>query len=1355
MPPRKHIVKSGNAGNSSKGKEKASEPVADPNKPPPLFPPGSKFPASLLSERCQKEGWEKPQIDTVSASPKIPYHRLHFQEFQPRKNDGYSFVVTLRRVNKKSDSGMDSVRLEPHPPYICSTALEARHWGATYALYRFCNGIRLQLVLPKGPRDYWNQLASEHAQAPEHQSWMYEADPFAARKMVVERQAKVAIKNEQKVTGLQQGTGSFSAESKEFAKCPEVRMATSLRDVVESCIKKGLTMYPEVGDASAGLTDSVMSVAASQLKTLGFTGQQAKKATDFLSAPSTLASRLLAGLPPLEACIEYLVLDLPECDLPPRFLPADHSSDPFITSAHTGTDDLRQRWIKEKAMKEAGWPKHIVDEIASDKRFCQSFEVLVAALGQRLIGNNVEDLIVESKATEAYTLNEEEYSALGAHFEDPGHLVMPLFSAPILLHVLVSPDRFPSRGFAPIYITSKSVPGYVRLHLLARLLDELSDPALASSDEDLCMIAMRVLEDAWAVIEDNGPPDVSEVMKHMLPATTQPSFQTEKIIEKDVPTSAPSRRRRPGQARVDKRTDEEVKQEFEVLCRTSKYGEILEARKKLPAFAAKEDFLRKLQSSRVVVVVGETGSGKTTQLPQFILDSLIFSGSGSKASIIVTQPRRISAISVSQRVHYERTQDGSVGYAIRGESKYEPGKTKLLFCTTGVVLRRLSAGDTLKDVTHVVVDEVHERSVDCDFLLLELKELLNSHPTLKVVLMSATINYSIFSKYFNDAPLLKIPGFTHPVTDIYLENIVPLIGYRPQIGKQFKKGGDKEEEEFSEQPNLQENDIRAIQAVSRNDHIDYQLIAGLINHIIKHEAKSAILVFLPGTQEIRHCIEAIRASVPSGSADVFPLHANLSSDEQLRVFAPSKKWKIIAATNVAETSITIDDVVHVIDSGKVKENAYNPELGFSTLKETWVTKAAARQRRGRAGRTQPGKCFKLFTKKRESDMKEFPTPEMLRISLENVLLTVKVMREGEDVERYLNQAIDPPSTAAIKNAIDTLEDLGAIDSEGTLSSLGKHLSMLSVDLRLAKMLILGTIFRCLDPILSIVAMLSSKSLFLSPAEQREEANRARAKFVTGSSDLLTDVTAYNEVVGLRKAGKPQSQIKRYCEENFLSPTTVRDITTVRHELIATLADIGFVPLQVSPDDPSLNTNSNKTNVLKAIVAGGLWPRVARVYLPTSAIKFDKVQAGSVQRDNSAKEFRFYDLKGERAFLHPSSILFTVAAWKSPIVAFFQQHKTTKSFLRSVTEVPVYGALLFGGPVSINHIAGGVTIQSTVGHIKLKAWPRIGVLVNQLRQLLDVQLRRCMEDGATLDFDRDNPVALAIISLLENDGSTEF
>ncbi|KAF4606324.1 hypothetical protein EYR38_000377 [Pleurotus pulmonarius] len=1351
MPPRKHIVKSGNAGNSSKGKEKTPDPVADPNKPPPLFPPGSKFPASLLSERCAIDARKKD-----GKSLKLTL-----------KNDGYSFVVTLRRLNKKSDSGMDSVRLEPHPPYICPTALEARHWGATYALYRFCNGIRLQLVLPKGPRDYWNQLASEHAQAPDHQSWMYEADPFAARKTVVERQAKAAIKNEQKATGLQQGTGSPSVQSKEFAKCPEVRMATSLRDVVESCIKTGLSMYPEVGDASAGLTDSVMSVAASQLKTLGFTSQQAKKATDFLSAPSTLASRLLAGLPPLEACIEYLVLDLPECDLPPRFLPADHSSDPFITSAHTGTDDLRQRWIKEKAVKDAGWPKHIVDEIAGDKRFCESFEILVAALGQRLIGNKLEDLVVEGKATVVYTLNEEEYSALGAHFEDPGHLVMPLFSAPILLHVLVSPDRFPSRGFAPIYITSKSVPGYVRLHLLACLLDELRDPALSGGDEDLCMIAMRVLEDAWAAIEDNGPPDVSEVMRHMLPATAQPS-QTDEIVEKDASKSAPSRRRRPGQARVDKRTDEKVKQEFEALCRTSKYEEILEARKKLPAFAAKEDFLDKLQGSRVVVVVGETGepsfnshrtppdsatgSGKTTQLPQFILDSLILSGSGSKASIIVTQPRRISAISVSERVHYERTKDGSVGYAIRGESK-------------------LSSGDTLKDVTHVVVDEVHERSVDCDFLLLELKELLKSHPTLKVVLMSATINYSIFSKYFNDAPLLKIPGFTHPVTDIYLEDIIPMIGYRPHIGKQIKRGGNKEEEEFGERTNLQEDDIRAIQAVSRNDRVDYQLIAGLINHIIKHEAKSAILVFLPGTQEIRQCIEAIRASVPSGSTDVFPLHANLSSDEQLRVFAPTKKWKIIAATNVAETSITIDDVVHVIDSGKVKENAYSPELGFSTLKETWVAKAAARQRRGRAGRTQPGKCFKLFTKKMESEMKEFSTPEMLRISLENVLLTVKVMREGEDVERYLNQAIDPPSTVAIKNAMDTLEDLGAIDSEGTLSSLGKHLSMLSVDLRLAKMLILGTIFRCLDPILSIVAMLSSKPLFLSPAEQREEANRAREKFVTGSSDLLTDVTAYNEVVGLRKAGKPQSQIKRYCDE-ARPLSNLRDITTVRHELIATLADIGFVPLQVSPDDPSLNTNSNKTNVLKAVVAGGLWPRVARVYLPTSAIKFDKVQAGSVQRDNSAKEFRFYDLKGERAFLHPSSILFTVAAWKSPIVAFFQQHKTSKSFLRSVTEVvPVYGALLFGGPVSINHIAGGVTIQSTVGHIKLKAWPRIGVLVNQLRygtsaeldvylhsphsQLLDVQLQRCMEDGATLNFDRDNPVALAIISLLENDGSTEL
>ncbi|KAH9965152.1 P-loop containing nucleoside triphosphate hydrolase protein [Lactifluus volemus] len=580
---------------------------------------------------------------------------------------------------------------------------------------------------------------------------------------------------------------------------------------------------------------------------------------------------------------------------------------------------------------------------------------------------------------------------------------MPLFLAPIQLNFVIPPGYAYNRSSRPppMYITSSSVPAYVRLHLLERLLDAFKKGTISDSTEGICVVAMQVLEEHWALLEDQGPPNMHDVLRHLAP------HQEARVLKVNPTSGAPekTRERKPRSAassvRHDLRSDAEVMQEFDTMRQDERYAKLLASRRRLPAFASKDSFLAMLEKSRVVVVVGETGSGKTTQLPQFILDSLIQSGRGSCANILITQPRRISATSVAARVHTERLNDGSVGYVIRGESK-QTEKTKLLFCTTGIVLRRLSTGDDLSGVTHVVVDEVHERSVDGDFLLLELKELLTRNSTLKVVLMSATINHETFVRYFSNAPLLAIPGFTHPVKDMFLEDYINLIGYRPtaNIGgkKQLDEDFRTDREEYLSS-GLDERGATAVQAISRSDRIDYTLITATIDHIMSTaEEKAGILVFLPGVQEIRQCIESLQGSPSASEAKIFPLHANLSSNEQRAVFAPSPKWKIIVATNVAETSITIDDIVYVVDTGRVKEIQYDAESRFTKLVEQWTTRAAGRQRRGRAGRTRPGVCYKLYTRGRERKMEQFPRPEILRVSLESICLTVKSTREHEDVK---------------------------------------------------------------------------------------------------------------------------------------------------------------------------------------------------------------------------------------------------------------------------------------------------------------------------------------------------------------------
>ncbi|KAF5352726.1 hypothetical protein D9756_005876 [Leucocoprinus leucothites] len=1302
MPQKRGIVKSGNAGNSSKSSTDSTALKSNVEKP--LFPPGFKYPLSLLHERCQKEGWEKPIIDTVY-----------------RGTSGHSFVVTLARLNKKT-SERETVRLVPPQPYYRESALEARHWGATYALYRFCNGFQLNRTLPPGPRDYWNELAVEHKNAADHLSWMYAADPFVAFQEVKARQEKAAQRKE----AAKNPTNDFrqsSPVSSPFKDSPEVVMATSLREEVEEAIKEGFALYDS--EATSALDWETIMQVSDQLRSLGFKEAQVKTVSSFLSEPSPLLGQFLQKSSFLETATEYLLLSVPECDLPPRFLPSVNSSNPFVSSVHSGTSDIKKRWMEEKAVKEAGFPVHIVQELTSGPNAVNDWPTLLAELGNILIGiYNAES----QPDMTPFILDGHEFESLGGERRGDDHYTLPSFAGPITLHVLFdAANAYPRADYCPMYITSDTIPAYMRLHVLSRVLLALRSPSEEEAENSLAMTLMRLLDEEWARLEDTGPPDLKAVLGHMLPNRKKPAHQ---------PPSTPSEEQ---EARATHRAIGHHLQTLPISRKKSVSNHIIETRKRLPAFKAKGDFLHVLSKNRVIIV-----------------------------------PRRISAISVSNRVSEEQGNDGTVGYAVRGKTKR--GKsTRLLFCTTGVVLRRLGNGDQLQNVSHVIVDEVHERSLDGDFLLLALKQLLETHHQLKVILMSATINHEIFSRYFNGAPVLSIPGVTHPVDDRYLEDIIPMIGYFPSSIDQQKQYDEKWLEELRQHyGGLNNQTLVAIHNLASSKTIDYQLIASLVKYIIENRERAGILIFLPGVNEIRQCLDSVNAHLSSNLADIFPLHANLPIEEQNRVFNKTEKWKIIAATNVAEvsttpkvfhvaqmqlttflngqTSITIDDIVYVIDVGKVKEARYSPTTDLTRIEETLVTKAASRQRRGRAGRMQPGVCYKLYTRHVENvTMEEFPRPEIFRVPLEQISLSAKVMNEDKDVKSIFGQLIDPPNPDTIERAWFNLQELGAIDSSNKLTPLGKHIAMLPLDVRLAKMLILGTIFHCLDPVLSIVALMSSKPLFISPEGMRERASSARKKFAVGNSDLLTDLAVFSQC---QKMGGQRKHLRSFCKENFISITTLQETVTLRQEFCAALQERGFILPFCDPADPSMNVNSENTNLLKAIILGGLWPRVARIHLPKSAIKFDKIQAGTVQRDNNAKDFKVLDLKEGRVFIHPASILFGCASWRSPFVVYSYKYQSSKLYLRDATEVPIYALLLFGGPVSVDHVKGGLVVGNTEAFVRLRAWPRIGVLVNQLRQLLDLLLSNCIEDGSSLSEAQNHPVILAMLGLLSRDGMME-
>ena len=371
-------------------------------------------------------------------------------------------------------------------------------------------------------------------------------------------------------------------------------------------------MYPEVEDTpSSVLSEEDALKITQQLGHLGFKTTQIQNAVKYLSQPFALTCNLLGSLTPLEAAIEYLVLHIPECDLPTRFFPSNNSSNPFITSTHSATDDLKKRWIEDKAIKEAGWPAHVVRRCTADRRLLESWELLIYALGKRLIGEDVESLFsANTGSASAIGIDHDEIDGLGARYVDSGksQLVMPLFSAPVELHILIFPDNaYPMTVHPPVYITSNSVPAYLRLHLLSCLLVSMQSDAFMEPGEGFCMAAMRILEDKWANIEMNGPPDISMVLQYLIIPSDLPSTTGEGGVHSLPDQKARRRTLKLHSNTCDDRDDAQVREDFDRVCKQDKYITMLATRQQLPAFAAKEEFLDKLEHSRVVVVVGETG----------------------------------------------------------------------------------------------------------------------------------------------------------------------------------------------------------------------------------------------------------------------------------------------------------------------------------------------------------------------------------------------------------------------------------------------------------------------------------------------------------------------------------------------------------------------------------------------------------------------------------------------------------------------------------------------------------------------------------------------------------------------------
>lgn len=575
-------------------------------------------------------------------------------------------------------------------------------------------------------------------------------------------------------------------------------------------------------------------------------------------------------------------------------------------------------------------------------------------------------------------------------------------------------------------------------------------------------------------------------------------------------------------------------------------------------------------------------SGKSTQVPAFLLEHELSQGKSCK--IYCTEPRRISALSLARRVSEELgenrgdlgTNRSLVGYSIRLEANVSR-ETRLVYATTGIVMRMLEGSNDLQEVTHLVLDEVHERSIDSDFLLIVLKRLLERRKDLKVVLMSATVDADRFSAYLGGAPVLNVPGRTFPVEVRYLEDALEVTGYQPTDTSADKfvdlddeaVEGDTDGPQSETSKNLSKYSPSTRNAIAQLDEyrIEPDLVVQLIARIASSENlqaySKAVLVFLPGIAEIRTLNDLLLGD-PRFAKDwlVYPLHSTIATEDQESAFLvpPPGMRKIVLATNIAETGITIPDVTCVVDTGKHREMRYDERRQMSRLLDTFISRANAKQRRGRAGRVQEGLCFHMFTKYRHDHlMNDQQTPEMLRLSLQDLAIRVKICKIG-GIEETLGDALDPPSAKNIRRAVDALVDVRALTATEELTPLGHQLARLPLDVFLGKLILLGTVFKCLDMAITVAAILSSKSPFSAPFGQRAQAQNAKMLFRRGDSDLLTIYNAYLAWKRVCQANSGSGKEFQFCRKNFLSQLTLANIEDLKGQLLVSLADSGFLSL---------------------------------------------------------------------------------------------------------------------------------------------------------------------------------------------------
>ena len=599
----------------------------------------------------------------------------------------------------------------------------------------------------------------------------------------------------------------------------------------------------------------------------------------------------------------------------------------------------------------------------------------------------------------------------------------------------------------------------------------------------------------------------------------------------------------------------------------------------LPIVDRKEDIIRAIRRHSVVVITGETGSGKTTQIPKMCIEA----GRGRRGVIGCTQPRRIAAVTVAQRIAEELGEEvgRSIGYKIRFEDRSGP-RPLIKLMTDGILLMEAQTDPRLRAYDTIIVDEAHERSLNIDFVLGILKKLLHSRRDLKVIITSATIDTEKFSQAFDEAPIIEVSGRMYPVD----------VRYRPLDPDEEEKG------DFT--------------------YVDAAVQA--VDDLTKERKRGDILIFMPTEQDIRETCDLLEGR-DYKDCIILPMFARLSWSEQRRVFAPMTTQKIVVATNVAETSITIPGIRYVIDTGMARISQYSPRTRTTSLPIRAISRSSADQRKGRCGRVQHGLCIRLYAEEDYENRPLFTPPEILRANLADVTLRMLSLNLG-DIETF--PFIDPPSMRAVRDGLDLLYELGAVEKRGKsiekgsppesfrLTQRGRRMARLPIDPRIARMLLEAEQEGCVEEVLVIASAMTIQDPRERPLDQPQKADQMHAPFKDPTSDFITLLRIWNHYYSQGEAIKTQNRMRKFCREHFLSYRRMREWRDVHNQIRTILNEQGENPAREKTTDAQMLT----AGIHKSILSG---------YLSNIAVK-------------QAKNL-YTATKGRQVMIFPGSSLF--------------------------------------------------------------------------------------------------------------------